>query len=108
MAREAYKLVSKRKDGSLGPLFINRRQRLPIGKWLQAEEHRTNGYAFRPGWHCCLSPPAPHLSEKGRVWVRVQVRDFEEIHRPVVQGGTWLLAKWMRVVGELKNGTCEN
>ena len=94
-----YKLVRLRKDGTLGPLFINARQRIPIGKWLKAEAHLTNGYAFRPGWHCTLKPVAPHLSEKNRVWVKVSVKNATKIVRPDLQGGTWLLAKWMRVDG---------
>ena len=52
----AYKLFRVRKDGTLGPLFINRRQVVPIGEWLTAEEHRTKGFAFRPGWHCTARP----------------------------------------------------
>jgi len=48
---KAYKLLKLRKDGSLGPLFINRKQKIPIGKWLTAECHPTKGYALRPGWH---------------------------------------------------------
>lgn len=43
-----YKLFRQRKDGTLGPLFINRRQRLEVGKTYEAEEHRTKGFAFRP------------------------------------------------------------
>lgn len=94
-----FKLVRLRKDGTLGPLFINARQRIPIGKWLKAEEHLTKGFAFRPGWHCTTKPIAPHLSEKGRVWVKVSVKNATKIVRPDIQGGTWLLAKWMRVDG---------
>lgn len=59
--RAAYKLFRRRGDGSLGPLFINKRQRIPLGEWLQAEDHPTKGYAHRPGWHCGVAPSAPHL-----------------------------------------------
>lgn len=94
----AYKLIKQRKDGSLGPLFINRRQRIPVGEWLVAEDIPTKGYAHRPGWHCCLKPEAPHLSEKGRVWCKVIVADFQVLDRPKSQGGTWVLAKQMKVL----------
>ena len=89
----AYKLVRRRKDGSLGPLFINRRLRIPLGAWLDAEDHPTAGYAHRPGWHCTTTPCAPHLSERGRVWVKCLAEDCTEFSRPQSQGGTWLLAK---------------
>ena len=92
-----YKLLRVRKDGSLGPLFINRRQRIPTGEWLQAGAHPTKGYAFRPGWHATLLPVAPHLSTKGRVWCRVTLRGVTRYNRPESQGGTWLLAQEMRV-----------
>lgn len=97
----AYKLIKKRKDGSLGPLFINRKQVLPIGEWLAAENHPTKGYAERPGWHCCSKPEAPHLSMKGRQWLRVEIKDFYEFKRPKIQGGTWLIAKQMKIIEEV-------
>ena len=99
MVRLAFKLLRLRRDGSLGPLFINRTQVIPLGKWLVAEDHPTPGYAHRPGWHVMLQPVAPHLSSKGRVWCEVQVKDFVSFTRPASQGGEWLLAKHMKVVG---------
>lgn len=94
----AYKLLRRRKDGSLGPLFINRRQRIPVGKWLWAERHPTKGFAVRPGWHCTCEPRAPHLSPTGRVWARVEVENAQPYERPAAQGGRWLLAERMRVL----------
>lgn len=99
---KAYKLLRKRKDETLGPLFINCRQRIPIGEWLPAEGHHRKGYKFRPGWHCTSEPRAPHLSEKGRVWCEVEIENFEEFHRPDAQGGLWFIAQRMRLVKELK------
>ena len=93
-----YKLLRLRRDNTLGPLFINRKQVIPFGEWLVAESHQTKGYAFRPGWHACSLPVAPHLSPKGRVWCEVELRDFEVLNRPASQGGTWYLAKNMLVV----------
>ena len=96
--QEAFKIFRVRSNGTLGSLFINRRQVIPIGVWLKAESHRTNGYQFRPGWHCAPCQFAPHLTLKGRIWMRVEVDDFVEIKRPESQGGFWWLAKWMKVV----------
>ena len=98
----AYKLLRRRRDGSLGPLFINCRQRIPFGVALPAEAHRRKGYAFRPGWHCTLAPVAPHLSTKGRVWCRVEVDNYETYARPESQGGTWVLAQQMRLIEALE------
>jgi hypothetical protein len=94
----AYKLIRKLKDGSLSPLFINKKSRIPIGVWLDAEAHPTKGFAFRKGWHCCLKPEAPHLSEKDRVWVEVEVEEVELYNRPESQGGTWVLAQKMKII----------
>ena len=95
---KAFKLLKRRKDGSLGPLFINARQRIPLGEWMAAEDHPTAGYAHRPGWHCTLTPHAPHLSYKSRGWCRVEVQDYDIYPRPSSQSGWWILAKKMRVV----------
>jgi len=93
-----YKLMRLRKDGTLGPLFINARQRVPIGVWLPAEDHPTTGYKHRPGWHVLRTPNAPHLSKRGRVWVKVEIRQYTVEERPANQGGIWYLAKSMRVL----------
>lgn len=95
---KAYKLLSLKKDGSIGSLFINKRARLPIGEWMEAEDHPTKGYAHRKGWHCMLKPDAPHLTEKGRVWAEVEVDEFEYFDRPESQGGRWVLAQKMKIV----------
>ncbi len=98
---KAYKLIRKMKDGSLSPLFINKKSRIPVGVWMDAELNPTKGFAVRKGWHCTLTPEAPHLSKKNRVWVEVEVDDFEYFKRPESQGGTWLLAQRMQIVKEL-------
>lgn len=98
-----YKLFRLRRDGSLGPLFINRRQRIAPGEWLEAEEHPTKGYAYRPGWHACLRPVAPHLRSGGdRVWARVELDDVTLYDRPESQGGTWVLARRLKVTEVLE------
>jgi hypothetical protein len=93
-----YKLFTLRKDGSLGPLFINRKQRLEVGVWYSAQSIPTPGYAFRPGWHVLAKKSAPHLSKKGRVWAKVVVFDYERFQRPKNQGGVWYLANHMKIV----------
>jgi hypothetical protein len=96
-----YKLFRKRKDGTYGPLFINRKQKLVINEWYKAEKHPTKGYAYRPGWHCCGKPEAPHLSTKGRVWCVVELGSFVQLKRPESQGGTWFLANRIKILQEL-------
>lgn len=98
---DAYKLVRKRRDGTLGSLFIKRKAVLPVGTWLEAEDVPTTGYAHRPGWHCCADKHAPHLSKKGRVWVRVQIKDYDTHIRPAAQGGKWFTAQQMKILKEL-------
>lgn len=93
-----YKLLRLRKNGTLGSLFIDRKGIIPTGVWLKAKAVRTRGYAFRPGWHCCAEPLAPHLSKKGRVWCVVDIRDYSEVKRPQSQGGLWYLADRMKLI----------
>jgi len=93
-----YKLFRQRKDGTLGPLFINRKQRLTIGETYIAEEHPTKGFAFRPGWHICSEMNAPHLSKKNRVWAKVSFSKYTSHKRPDSQGGLWYTADKMKVL----------
>jgi len=94
-----YKLFRVRADGSLGTLFIGRKQRLPIGVWLESEAIPTKGYAFRPGWHVCSKQSAPHLSTKGRVWARVELDGWRNEHRrPESQGGVWYTSQRIKIV----------
>lgn len=95
---KAWKLFRVRKDGSLGPLFINASLRVPEDKWMPSEAHKTPGFPFRPGWHACLKPVAPRLTGKGRIWCEVELRGVTKYDRPESQGGEWLLAKALKVV----------
>lgn len=97
----AYKLVRKLKDGSLSPLFINKRMRIKLGETYVAECHPTKGFAVRPGWHCTSKPVAPHLSEKNRVWVKVDIEDWTVHNRPESQGGIWFTANKIKFIGEI-------
>ena len=96
----AYKLFRERKNGTIGPLFIGRKQVIPFDVWLEAQDIPTKGYAHRPGWHCGVEPSAPHLSEKGRKWFKVEIEDFYTFKRPTHQGGEWVIAKRMKVLGK--------
>lgn len=99
----AYKLVRVRKDGTLGSLFINKKEILLTNKWLEAKPYPTKGYKNRMGWHCLLNKSAPHPSMKNRVWVKVKIKDFELNQRPENQGGMWALAKYMKILGVVPN-----
>ena len=110
---KAYKLFRVRKDGSLGSLFINASARLPLGMWMEAKEHPTKGFQFRPGWHCMARPEAPHLSINGRRWYEVEIEDYRTEVRCAKQGGKWYLARRMRIVGvadpaEIASGSAAN
>lgn len=100
--RLGWKLLKLRKDGTLGPLFINARQRIEVGVEYQAEKHPTAGYAYRPGWHACAERSAPHLTKgkaaESRVWARVSLQGVTEHHRPASQGGVWFTAESMTVL----------
>lgn len=96
-----YKLFKKRKDGSFGPLFINRKQKIKFNEWLEAENHPTKGYTERPGWHTTKEPKADHLSVKNRVWCKVEIEDYYIFERPKYQGGVWYIANKMRVLEEV-------
>jgi len=94
----AYKLCRQLKRGSIRSLFINKKIDLPLNIWLDAECHPTKGFKERPFWHCTSKPEAPHLSEKNRVWVKIEMEDFEEFQRPESQGGLWYLAKRIKLI----------
>jgi hypothetical protein len=97
----AYKLCRLKKNGAITSLFINKTVEIPFNEWLNAESHETKGYKYRPYWHCTSKPEAPHLSEKGRVWVEVEIDDYEKFDRPESQGGIWYLAnkiKFLKII----------
>lgn len=102
-----YKLFRVRRDGTIGPLFINRKQVITPGVWLSSEDHPTHGYAHRPGWHATTKPYAPHLvtnlaSGERRAWYKVELERTAVYNRPESQGGTWVLAGQMKVLEEVK------
>ena len=89
------------KSGDITPLFINKSFRIPFNEWLEAESHPTKGFKVRPYWHCTSEPNAPHLSTKNRVWVKVEIQDYEEFQRPNNQGGLWFLAKRIKFIEKI-------
>ena len=95
-----YKLFRERRDGSIGPLFINRSLRIPLHEWLPAEDHPTKGYAHRPGWHIGDAPLAPHLKNAGRVWYVVEYKNGYYFPRPAHQGSVWIIAQSLKVLGK--------
>lgn len=97
----AYKLFRVLKDGTISTLFINKKSRLKLNEWMQAESHLTKGFAFRPGWHCTKEPIAPHLSTNGRAWYKVEIENYSTFNRPESQGGTWLLANDLKILEKL-------
>lgn len=97
----AFKLFKVRRDGSIGSLFINRKDRYLRNMWMTAKDIPTRGYAHRPGWHAMAKPEAPHLSPKGRQWFKVEIEDHVQYERPVSQGGIWYLAQRMKILEAL-------
>jgi len=80
-------------------LFINNKKPLEFNTWLEAECHPTKGFKVRPYWHCTSEPIAPHLSEKNRVWLKVEMEDYQQFKRPQSQGGLWYLAGKIKILG---------
>ena len=98
----AYKLFRVMKDGSISSLFINKKERYQIGKWMKAKNYPTKGYAERFGWHSTEKPQASHLSEKGRKWFKVDVgEDYICLERPINQGKTWYLSTRLKIIEEV-------
>lgn len=94
----AYKLFRKLKSGEITSLFINKKERLKYDEWLTAKSYPTDGYLLRPFWHCTQNPIAPHLTERNRVWLKVEMEDFTEFNRPAFQGGKWYLANKIKIL----------
>jgi len=94
----AYKLFRQLKSGEITSLFINKNERLRVGKWIEAKCYETKGFKKRPFWHCTEKPSAPHLTEKNRVWKRVEIDEYFELKRPNNQGGKWYLAKFLKII----------
>jgi hypothetical protein len=105
-----YKLFDQNpRTGNLHPLFVDKKNPVPLGEWLPAHDHtalaQKAGLQPRPGWHAATKPSAPHLMSRagdmrpGRVWAEVEMPASQSRHyeRPESQGGDWLLGGQMRV-----------
>lgn len=99
----AYKLCRKLKNGDLRTLFIDKKKNIVFDKWLEAGCFPTKGFAVRPYWHSTSLPTAPHLTEKGRVWIECKIRNYANFKRPLQQGGLWYLSKEVMFVRELSS-----
>ena len=94
---KAYKLFVK-KGGSLFPLFVKAKEKIPVGVWVEADvghltpdgkvKSKIGKLAFRPGWHSGNMPIATHIGGKSdnklkapdyrpddQVWAEVLVPD---------------------------------
>jgi len=100
MTKIAYKLFRELKSGEITSLFINKTERLPKDVWMEAKSYPTKGFKVRPFWHCTEKPQAPHLSEKNRVWLKVEMEDYQEFMRPQSQGGKWFLANRIKILSD--------
>lgn len=96
-----YKLFRVRKNGSIGSLFINKKEKLLLNEWLLFGDYPTKGFVHRPGWHICEKPDAPHLSLKNRAWFKVEFMNCTTIKRPLSQGGLWYLAPSIKILEKL-------
>ena len=97
----ACKLFRQKANGSITSLFADKSRELPIGEWMDAECHPTKDLKVRPYWHCTSTPNAPHLSERGRVWMMVEMRDFNGMPRPKSKGEEWYLAGAIKIIGRI-------
>ncbi len=102
MSKIVYKLFRVRKDGTLGSLFLNAPARLKQGVWLRSKKHPKKGFKVRNGWHTLGVPRAPHLSNRGRAWYKVVIRDFETLKRPKCHGDKWYLAREMKILEKVR------
>ena len=110
-----YKKVRLLKDGKCYPLFIDKKKPFLFGEWMKAEYCPTKGFLPRSlgtnedgtdigGWHCCFQPIAPHIADnlssgEKRVWIKCLIKGKRETYdRPESQGGTWILAEWIKPI----------
>ncbi len=109
----AYKLLRRRRDGTLGALFVGRDIVMPLGERLTARPDLPHpGLAHRPGFHCTAIPFAPHIAMRlangeERVWCRTWIEGFKEHKRPLSQGGVWYTAEHMYLQSVFEDGIPE-
>ena len=76
-----YKLFKQDPIGNLYPLFIGKKEVMPIGEWIKAKILPTKGFSVRPGLHLgeiCSAPwlmsaDGTYKSQRSKYWKRVWV-----------------------------------
>lgn len=104
----AFKLLHVRANGTVGPLFIERKRVLNIEgeiEWANMAL-KPKGYATRPGFHTCANPYAPHLKlSHDRCWFLVEIGgNITEHERPECQGGTWYTSNYIKLIRPITLG----
>lgn len=100
IANDSIQIIQKIKNGEITSLFINKKERLIQNIWYEAKSYPTKGFKVRPFFHCVGKPIAPHLSQKDRVWLKVEIQDYIELIRPKNQGGKWYLANKLKILND--------
>ena len=115
------KVMNKRPDGTLSPLFHEKNRRFNEGVWHKFEaelKHPTKvdkkgnprssaNLAYRPGLYGGTKTPQIKMgkvSGQNRVKRDVAFRNWTTIKRPANQGGKWYLAAEMMVLPRKKKG----
>ena len=110
---KAYKMCKKRKDGTLGPMFVGTDEVFPIGVWITAQMNfkrkldkvysKLGWLKFRPGLHFAEIPYAPHIGIKENgaikymhddvVWCECEITDeidyTTEAHEHGIRNGRY-------------------
>ncbi len=104
---KAYKIFKKTKSGVYRPAQVPIRS-LSVkgyqkGIWYEAEDAQPTNLKNRVGFHATTKPTVPHIKiiPDQVVWLEVEIEDFETIQRPESQGGTWYLARYLKIIKEL-------
>lgn len=94
---KVYKMFDLHKDGTLGPLYVNRADRMPLNEWLEAkmgpaadETHVKsklgNLSSKHPGFHCTTVPFSDWIGKKqdgqlvrrvNNVWCECEIKGKE-------------------------------
>lgn len=96
-----YKLFEMNSNGELFPLFIDKAEEIPVGKWVKAKYIPTKGFASRGGFHIGADvPDAPWLkaydgsdtgfyrsrfSKGKRVWCEIEYNSNHDYNEEVAK-----------------------
>ena len=115
------KVLNKRSDGTLSPLFHDKSSRFDEGVWHGFKVDLTHptkvtktgkprssaNLSYRPGFYGGTKTPQIKMGKVGsqnRVKRDVAFRNWVTIKRPADQGGEWYLAAEMMVIPRKKKG----